>query len=364
MTLLDSLNPFWDENILTLIDGIKTALPASPIAGVARSVAAVLSLVYLSVRAYSMIIGEGKLEVMQLFRPFVITMVIVNFGLYTSLADAPGKAAGNAAKTQFEANAQLTQELYDRKAQLVDDLFNTVLENTNEIRKLYYDADADNSEWSEVKNAVSLGTREALLNMSASITVYEKLFWIKVSIWLQNFIVWIVLGIFKGVCYCIFFIELILLHVLVILGPLSFAFSISGAFKDSWVTWTARYISVSFYTFIGFIVLNISLAIIMYGLHQEIDRLTQILAVKDYKELFIKAVNRSDSFIGFMLIAIVVALGGIVSVPVITTWLIQTAGAGSAFIGTAVNTARAGAGSGAAIASSRVSTVTSAITRR
>src|SRR5690606_1159992 len=162
-------------------------------------------------------------------------------------------------------------------------------------------------------------------------------------------------------CYCIFFIELILLHVLVILGPLSFAFSIAGAFKDSWVTWTARYISVSFYTFIGFIVLNIALAIIMYGLHQEIDRLEQIMAIKDYKELFIKAINRSDSFIGFMLIAIVVALGGIISVPVITTWIIQTAGAGSAFFGTAVNTARMGAGAGASIASSGISSVRSVL---
>ena len=342
MFLLDTLNPFWDQNILDLIQGIKSSLPSSSLAGIARSVAAVLSLVYLSVRAYAMIAGEGKLEVMQLFRPFVITMVIVNFGLFTSLCDMPGKAAGNAAKSQFEANAMLTGELYERKVQLVDDLLNEIMENKNEIRKLYYDADADNSAWCDVKNTVSLGTREALLNLSASLTVYEKLIWINASIWLQNFIMWIVMGIFKGICYCIFFIELILLHILIILGPLSFAFSIGGAFKESWVTWTSRYISVTFYTFIGFIVLNIALAIIMYGLHQEIDRLTQILAIKDYKELFIKAVNRSDNFIGFMLIAIVVAIAGIVSIPVITTWIIQTAGAGNAFLGTAVNTAKAG----------------------
>ncbi len=351
MALLDTLNPFWDENILTLIEGIKSMLPSSPVAGVARSVAAVLSLIWLSVRAYAMIVGEGKLEVMPLFRPFIITMVIINFGLYTALADMPGKAAGNASKVQFQANAQLTQELLDQKEKLIDELFVTVLENTNEIRKLYYDADADNSTWSDVKNTVSLGTREALLNLDASITVYEQLFWIKVSIWLQNFIMWIVLGIFKGVCYCIFFIELILLHILVILGPLSFAFSIAGAFKDSWVTWTARYISVSFYTFIGFVVLNISIAIIMYGLHQEIDRLTQVLAIKDYKELFIKAVNHTDNFIGFLFIAIVVAIAGILAVPVITTWIIQTAGAGNAFFGTAVSTVKTTASAGTAAAS-------------
>ncbi|MGE9310882.1 hypothetical protein ACLOAU_04530 [Niabella sp. CJ426] len=342
MELLDTLNPFWDENILDLISGIKDALPDSPIAGVARSIAALLSLIYLSVRAYAMIVGEGKLEVMQLFRPFIITMVIINFGLYASLVNTPGKAAGNSAKTQFQANAIATQELYEQKVKLVDNLFDVVLENTNEIRKLYYDADGDNSTWSDVKNFASLGTREALLNMQASITVYEKLFWIKISIWLQNFIMWIVMGIFKGVCYCIFFIELILLHILLILGPISFAFSIAGAFKDSWVTWTARYISVTFYTCIGFIVLNIAIAIIMYGLHQEVNRLEQIIALKDYKEMFIQAVNRTDNFIGFLLIAIVVAIAGIVSVPVITTWIIQTAGAGSAFFGTAVNTARAG----------------------
>lgn len=346
MTLLDTLNPFWDQNILDLINGIKSVIPSSSLAGVARSVAAVLSLVYLSIRAYAMIVGEGKLEVMQLFRPFVITMVIINFGLFTALCDMPGNAAGNSAKANFEANATITGELYDRKVQLVDDLFNTIMENTNEIRKLYYDADADNSEWADVKNAVSLGTREALLNMTASITVYEKLFWIKASVWLQNFVMWIVMGIFKGVCYCIFFIQLILMHILIMLGPLSFAFSIGGAFKDSWITWTSRYISVTFYTFVGFIVLNIALAILQYGLQQEVDRLSQILAIKDYQELFIKAVNRSDNFIGFLLIAVVVAIAGVVSIPIITTWIIQTAGAGNAFLGTAIATARTGVSAG------------------
>lgn len=352
MHLLDTLNPFWDPNLMKLIEGIKSALPASPIAGVARSIAAVLSLVYLSVRAYAMLVGEGKLEVMQLFRPFVITLVIVNFGLYTSLVEAPGKAAGNSAKAQFTANATIVEEKFDEKERKVDALLTFCMEQINEIKKIYYDADKDDTNW---KDFASLGTRRELLDLGASITVYEKLFWIKISIWLQNFIMWIVMGIFKGVCYCIFFVELILLHILLILGPISFAFSIGGAFRDSWITWTARYISVSFYTCIGFIVLNIALAIIMYGLDQEINRLNQLEALQNLQAAWIAAISHTDNFIGFMFIAIVVALAGIISVPVISTWIIQTAGAGSTFFGTAVQTARTGVSAGAGVAGSVLS---------
>jgi hypothetical protein len=344
---------FWDPNIIELIEGIQSILPRDGFVSTAREVAAAFSLVYLSIRAYAMIIGEGRFEVMQLFRPFVITLVIVNFSLYANLAGYPAKAAGNAARTSFEAKASLLQDKMDEKEALNEKLFQALMEQTNQIARLYGGSDGSetSSSWMDL---ATLGTRQLLSELTATITVYEQMLWVKVSLWIQNLIMWVVVGVFKGVCYCIFFIQLILLHILLVLGPLSFAFSVGGAFRDSWVTWTARYISVTFFNTIGFMILNISTAIITYGLQQEIDRLNFVLSLKGAQEQFIAVASNTDGFIGYLFVALLTSLGGIASVPVISTWIIQTAGTGNVMFGAAVHSARAAATGGAATVSRRL----------
>ena len=289
-----------------------------------------------------MIIGEGKFEIMQLFRPFVITLAILNFSIFATIAGKPGEMAGNSARESFEGKALVLNEQVALKKDLTKKLWDKVLENTAEISKLYYDADQKTTTQSVV-NTMSLGALDFMGEMSAQLTVLEKVFWAKVSMWFQDMITWIVLGIFKGVCYLLFFLQLILMHVLLILGPLSLAFSIGGAFKDSWIQWTARYISVSFYSCIGFIILNISTAILTYGFRQETDRLQQILNKANVKEQFISLIANTDGFIGYLLIALVVALGGVMSVPTISTWIIHTSGAGQAFFGTTVGSVKSAA---------------------
>jgi hypothetical protein len=336
-THLLEISRFWDPNLIDLIEGIKSILPKDGFVTTAKEVAAAFSLVYLSIRAYAMIIGEGRFEIMQLFRPFVITMVIVNFSLFATLAGYPAQAAGNAAKTSFEAKASLLEEKMEEKVTLNDRLFKTLMEQTNEIAKLYDPGGGESSNWMDI---ASLGTRQLLSDLTATITVYEQMIWVKLSLWIQNLIMWVVVGVFKGVCYCIFFIQLILLHILLVLGPLSFAFSIAGAFRDSWVTWTARYISVSFFHTIGFMILNISTAIITYGLQQEIDRLNFVLSLSNAQEQFIAVASQTDNFIGYLFVALLTSIGGIVSVPVIATWIIQTAGSGNVMFGAAMHSAR------------------------
>jgi len=342
MIFLNSTNPFWDQNIMDLINGIKQQLPDQSLPTLAKEIAAVLSLVYLSLKAYAMIVGEGKLEVMPLFRPFVISMVIINFSLFTEIVGFPGNASATDTESKFIANANKVDQDMDNKTQLSDTLFNRLIESTNELKNLFGGKDAEDYGLVESGiNWLSGGTYETLTNLQSYIIVYEQLLWIKLSLWLQGFIMWLVIGIFKGICYCLFFLQVLLLYILTCLGPISLAFSIAGPFKDSWVQWVARYISVSFYSTIGFLVLNISFAILDYGFQQEISRLNQILALADVKEEFIAAVSHIDNFIGYLFIALITALAGIISTPLISTWIVQTAGAGNSFFGTAVGTAKA-----------------------
>lgn len=352
VTLLSDLNPFWDQNILTLIEGIRQSLPDQALITVAKEIAAVFALIYLSVKAYTMILGEGRFEVMPLFRPFIIALTIINFNLVTEIVGYPGQAAGDLGKTSFEANATIMNHDMDTKKRLTDSLFAIIISHTTELKEMYVDAaKGDQSEFvDDLKNVVTLGTREAFYQLSAYVTVYEQLLWMKLSLWLQSFITWIVVGIFKGIAYCLFFLQLILMYILGVLGPVSFAFSIAGPFKDSWVQWVGRYVAVSFYSTIGFIILNIACAIINYGLLQEIDRLSQLLAKSEVTEQFIASISHVDNFVGYLFIALVTALAGIISTPVISSWIIGTVGAGNALFSTYVQTARTGAATAAGVA--------------
>jgi hypothetical protein len=242
----------------------------------------------------------------------------------------------------------------DTKDKLTDELFKTLIENTTQLKDYYVQSGkADQGMGDQMADAainmMSLGASEALTELNAYVTVYEQLLWIKLSLWMQGFITWIVLGVFKGVCYCLFFLQLILLYVLGCLGPISFAFSIAGPFKDSWVQWVARYVAVSFYSTIGFIILNIACAIMNYGINQEISRLSQLLAKKDAVAEFIAAVEHVDNFIGYLFIAMVTAIAGIMSTPVVSSWIIGSVGAGTAFFSTFVNSAKTGGSVGTAV---------------
>ena len=77
---------------------------------------------------------------------------------------------------------------------------------------------------------------------------------------------------FWQVCtYFVFFHKSLFTGILVILGPLAFAFSVYPAFRDAYIQWIARFVSVSLYSCIAYIVLSISLVVMQYGIEREIE---------------------------------------------------------------------------------------------
>jgi hypothetical protein len=363
---LDIPNKFWDKNIMDLIHGIQMQLGSGEFISVAKEIAAVLSLIYLSVKAYSMILGEGRLDIMQLFRPFLITLVIVNFGLYASIAGSLGNAAAATEQGLFEANANHMDDLMFSKDSLSTTFWTRVLDSTSQIRNQLSEQNNANSDavidagdpnW--LVGGISKTVAHAQNSIVSYITIYEQLAWAKLSMWLQGLIESIALSIFKGVAYCLFFIQMILMHILLILGPISFALSIVGAFRDSWVQWTARYIAVSFYTAIGMIVLNMAILIISYGMQQEISRMQQILD-KALGTDFYKSVIHIDNFLGYLLIGLLVAIGGIMTVPAVSGWIVGGGGSGGSVMhGTGVAGAKLGGKLASGVTAGKINAVRS-----
>src|ERR1019366_5805434 len=192
---LDIPNKFWDPNIMDLIRGIQLQLGTGEFIAVAKEVAAILSLIYLSVKAYAMILGEGLLEIMPLFRPFLIKVVIVNFGLYASVAGGLGNAAATTEEGLFEANASHMDDLMFTKDSLSTSFWTRVLDSTSQIRNQISEQDNINSDKvidqgdaSWLMGGISRAVAHAQNAIGSYITIYEQLAWAKLSMWLQGLI--------------------------------------------------------------------------------------------------------------------------------------------------------------------------------
>ncbi|WP_051017844.1 hypothetical protein [Pontibacter sp. BAB1700] len=111
-------------------------------------------------------------------------------------------------------------------------------------------------------------------------------------------------------------------------------------FRDSYLTWIARYISVGLYSGLGYIVMSISFVLVKYGLMKEIDILKAVLG---NEEMFIAYVSFPSGSISFYIVSLIVGGLAMLTIPIISTWIVHTTGVGNA-IGTMAGGAAKAAG--------------------
>lgn len=361
---VDPINPFWDENLLDLINGIRDAIGDGQIPTIARQIAAVLTLIYFSIKSFAMLSGEGNLEVMTLLRPFIFSMVIINFGLLTEIYDIPAASLEGLQKETFIARAKDVEQELIVKDQLMDSVWNKVNSNIEELKALYGGSSkADYNMAEQMLDGFSGGSYDVMVNLDSYITIYQNLLFTRMMMAMTDFTTTLVLAGYKGVCYCIFFIQLIILYILKSLGPLSFAFSVTGPFRDSWVQWTSKYIAATFYSAIAFIVLNLCLAVIEYGIGQEVNRLMYVVNLP-MNEQFLKAIQNYSDYMGYLIIAIVTSIAGIVSTPTMAGWIIQAGSGIGSFAGVMAGAAMGGATKAATAAQKGATSAASAAMKR
>jgi len=139
---------------------------------------------------------------------------------------------------------------------------------------------------------------------------------------------YVVIIIFQFCLYIIFLFQIIFAAILVILGPFAFALSILPGFKDSYLTWIGRYISVGLYSTIAYIIMSVSFVLVRYGQEREIEVLN---AVTENEEMFIAYVGSSTGHISFYLVSLLMAALAMLCIPVISTWIVNTTGVSQAF---------------------------------
>ena len=128
-------------------------------------------------------------------------------------------------------------------------------------------------------------------------------------------------------------IQIIYSSILIILGPFSVSASILPAFRDSFTTWIARFVSVNLYSGIGYLIMYLCGLMQEYALNSEISRYQALVGTTGTQaDLTKMAAFAANGILSFGTVIIVFVIGAICmfTVPSISTWIISTSGITSA----------------------------------
>jgi hypothetical protein len=186
--------------------------------------------------------------------------------------------------------------------------------------------------WDSVTSTVKQGISDVispLVELKNRLTVGMQLLFTQL---LELTGIWIL----RIAVYIVFMIQIIYSSILIILGPFSIAVSILPAFRDSFSTWIARFVSVNLYSGIAYLIMYLCALMQEYALQSEISKYQVLVgqngAGADLEKL---AWFASNGILSFGTVIVVFLIGAICmfTVPSISTWIISTSGVSSAASG-------------------------------
>ena len=309
----------------------------------AQALSAIFMLIFFSIKAYEMMSGDRQLEVMPLLRPFGLVMVILWWSAFTRVVAFPTDIVENKTEALFNGSQTQINDLRLQRAQLmvtVADSLMTMQAQTemasNEAGTWYEKA------WESVKSSVKDGFAQIWNPIIELRNRMQVSFQLLATSLLETLALWIL-----RICvYIIFIVQIIFSVILIILGPFAVAVSILPAFRDSFTTWIARFVSVNLYSGIAYLVMYVASLFQQYALEAEITRYQELLATSG-NSMEKLGWFASNGILSFGMVIVTFLIGGLtmLTVPSISTWIVSTSG---------ITSAASTMGSGAAKASRAV----------
>jgi len=321
----------YERPVMTFFEGMRDYAFGNFAAFIydAQGLACIFMLIFFSIKSYEMMSGDKQLEIMPLLRPFGLMMVIMWWGVFCRVVAYPTdlvavKAEGMFGEQQEEINAmrleraglmiQVADQLLTFQAKTevaADEAKNTNQGVGQQIVEGVKGFFADNVYNPIVEMKIRMQTSLQLL-----ITQAMEL----IAIWILRICV-----------YIIFMLQIIYSTVLVILGPFSVAVCVLPAFRDSFTTWIARFVSVNLYVGIAYLILYIVGMLQKYAMSVEIEKYKSLIGdSSDSMEKMAWLAGNGILSFGLVIVSFLVGAIAITTVPSISTWIISTSGITSA----------------------------------
>ena len=322
----------YESGVMVFLKGLKNSIWThfDLFISDAQALAAIFMIIFFAIKSYEMMVGDKRMEIMPLLRPFGLAMIIIWWGGFVKMIAFP-----------TDLVAQQTEQMFDSVQSDVDGLrftrANLMLQVANSLYTFQAQADVAEKEsdtwygqaWNTVTSTVKQGIADVvspLLELKNRLTVGMQLLFTQL---LELLGIWIL----RIAVYIIFMIQIIYSSILIILGPFSVAVSILPAFRDSFSTWVARFVSVNLYSGIAYLIMYLCGLMQQYALTSEISKYQELVgktgAPADMAKLAVFAGNGILSF-GTVIIVFVIGAICMFTVPSISTWIISTSGISSA----------------------------------
>lgn len=293
----------------------------------ASALAAIFMIIFFAIKSYEMMSGDKQFEVMPLLRPFGLVMILLYWLPFCGAVRVPTEAIASTTKASWSASQTNVDNLRIERAKLmmrvVDSLYSQQVETQVAVKE------ADNW-WDKAVDWTSSKLQEGVNTVIKPILEMKERFNITIQLFVTQLLEVMAVWLLRMGIALLMMIQLIYSNVLVILGPFAVAASVLPAFRDSFTTWIARYVSVNLYVGIGYLVMWLCCQLQETALQMEIERYNDIFQNgTDGAKLLALSSNGVLSF-GLVIVSFVVSALAMLTVPSISTWIISTSGISSA----------------------------------
>ena len=323
-------NGVYEEGVMHFLKGMKNTIWThfDTFITDAQALAAIFMLIFFAIKSYEMMAGDKKMEIMPLLRPFGLVMVIIWWGTFTRVLAYPTDIVAAKTESLFDSGQIEVNNLRLQRAKLMVDVADqlTTIQAETEI------AEKEADTWyGQAWDAVTSTVKEGFASVWNPIVELKNRMQVGLQLLATYILETLAVWILRICVYIIFIIQIIYSTILIILGPFSVAVSILPAFRDSFGTWTARFISVNLYSGIAYLVMHIASLFQQYAMEAEITRYQQLLeSTGDTMEKM--GWFAGNGLLSFGIVIVTFLIGGLtmLTVPSISTWIVSTSGITSA----------------------------------
>ena len=294
------------------------------------ALAALFAIIMTAGMAYKMMVKHEPLDIMKLFRPLAVSLVLCWW--YPPADTGMAGSGSNWCFLDFlsyipNCIGSYTHDLYQAEAAQISDKF-------EEAQELIFVRDTMYTSLQAQADVAHTGTSdpnliEATMEQTGvdEVTSMEKdaaKLWFTsltsgIVVGIDKIIMLIALVVFRIGWWATIYCQQILLGMLTIFGPIQWAFSLLPKWEGAWAKWLTRYLTVHFYGamlyFVGFYVLLLFDIVLCI----QVENLTAITASEQTMAAYLQ-----NSFFsaGYLMAASIVALKCLNLVPDLAAWMI------------------------------------------
>lgn len=321
-----------DSNLIEILNEMSKAKPTfiESFIGIARIVGCCIALGIGSYECWMMMLGRRGMDVMKILRIIIISICITQSGFITGSLDAITGSFEASAKGAALGQAAILAQKEEDLAKLQ----NEYLEKLREVQDSLAKAEQviNHSEDNNVFEKIGAYLNDLLIwsnNLVKRATIFVEQ---KMTEWINTAVRYCGEIYLQVVLYGILVAQRIFLVLLAAVCPLMFALSLAPPWKSAWSQWMSKYISLSLWSWVAWIVLFYVVFIMEYFIQK--DMLAYQTLINNHEQSSVGAIGLMG--IGTTCMYVVALLvGGFVlkMVPEAASWLIPggvSSGAGNA----------------------------------